>query len=266
MRRNTLNKLLILCCALAVLGCKAKKQVVAAKSAGSSANNHAVVSPIISSKLTEIRKRQADFTTFSGRAKTKLDINGNSNDVTLNIRIQKGQKIWVSITAIAGIEVARALITPDSLLVLNKLQGMYLRKPFSYIYRYTSHEVDYSSIEALLVGNAIPQLLNDGTQMQSDSGKTILSGNLQELVYKLVLGPDMKASHTDLDDQGQGQSLTVDNSAFIPSGNRILPSQINMTSVAKTKKVQVNLHYIKADFDLPLEYPFSIPSRYAPAN
>jgi hypothetical protein len=264
MRRNTLNKLLILCCALAVVSCKAKKQIVAAGK--QTVNNPAVVSPVISSKLAEIRKSQADFTTFSGRAKTKLDINGSGNDVTLNIRIQKGQKIWVSITAIAGIEVARALITPDSLLVINKLQGLYMKKPFSYIYNYTSREVDYSSIEALLVGNVIPQLLNGGTQMQTDSGKTVLSGNLQELVFKLVLGPDMKANHTDLADQAQGQSLTVDNSTFIQSGNRVLPSQINMTSVAKSKKVQVNLHYIKADFDLPLEYPFSVPSRYTPAN
>src|ERR1700761_2655759 len=228
MRRNILNKLLILCCALAIVSCKAKKQMVATQGQGP-VQNPVVVKPVISSKLTEIRKSQADFTTFSGRAKTKLDINGSSNDVTLNIRIQKGQKIWVSVTAIAGIEVARALITPDSLLVLNKLQGLYMRKPFSYIYTYTSREIDYSSIEALLVGNAIPQLLNPGTQMQADSGKTVLSGNLQELVYKLILGPDMKASHTDLADQAQGQSLTVDNSTFIQSGNRVLPSQINMT-------------------------------------
>src|ERR1700733_14953394 len=116
MRRNISNKLLFLCCALAIVSCKAKKQLAATQ--GPSVTNPVVVKPVVSSKLAEIKKNQADFTTFSGRAKTKLDINGNSNNVTLNIRIQKGQKIWVSITAIAGIEVARALITPDSLLVI----------------------------------------------------------------------------------------------------------------------------------------------------
>src|ERR1700744_4607549 len=197
MRRNILNKLLILCCALAIVSCKAKKQMVATQGQGP-VRNPVVVKPVISSKLTEIRKSQADFITFSGRAKTKLDINGSSNDVTLNIRIQKGQKIWVSITAIAGIEVARAMITPDSLLVINKLQGLYIRKPFSYIYSFTSKQVDYSSLGAILVGNAIPQLLNEDAKMQADSGRTILSGNLQELVYKLIIGADMKASHTEL--------------------------------------------------------------------
>src|SRR5437879_13370008 len=138
MSGNTLSKLLIICCVLAMVTCKAKNQAaVMHKPVGNTK-----VSPILS-RLNEIRKRQADFTTFSGKAKTKLDINGNSNDVTLNIRIQKGQKIWVSVTAIAGIEVARAMITPDSLLVINKLQGLYLRKPFRYIYTYTINQIDY---------------------------------------------------------------------------------------------------------------------------
>jgi hypothetical protein len=82
----------------------------------------------------------------------------------------------------------------------------------------------------------------------------------------LIVGADMKASHTELANQSEGQALIVDNSVLIPAENRVVPSQINMSSMVASKKVQVNLHYIKADFDLPLEYPFSIPSRYDPAN
>jgi hypothetical protein len=257
-----LNRLLIICCVLTIVGCKAKKKVVVDAGNGQMAKT---AHPGIS-KLNAIKTSQTNFVTFSGKARTKLDINGNSNDVTLNIRIQKGQKIWVSVTAIAGIEVARALITPDSLLVINKLQGLYVRKPFSYIYSFTSRQIDYRSLEALLIGNAIPQLLNDDAKLQADSGRVILSGNLKELIYKLVVGPDMKVNHTDLADEAGEQTLAVDNSVYIQAGNRFVPSQINMASTAKSKKVLVNLHYIKVDFDLPLEYPFSIPARYSQAN
>ena len=261
MRENILNKLLIVFCVIGIVGCKARKQLVVNPKSPETEKSNPVLHTI-----STIRKGQADFTTFSGKARTKLDINGSSNNVTLSIRVQKGQKIWVSVTAIAGIEVARALITPDSLLVINKLQSLYLRKPFSYIYGFTSKQIDYQSLEALLVGNAIPQLLNDGARMQADSGRTVLSGNLEELMYKLVVGADMKVSRTELEDRSQGQSLAVDNSIFIQAENRVLPSQINIFSVAKSKQVHMNLHYIKADFDLPLEYPFSIPSGYSMAN
>ena len=262
MRRNTLNKLLIvcICCSLAVFGCKAKKQAIVAPKSVATIPDKSL------SKLDAIRASQSSYNTFSGKAKTKLDINGSSNDVTLNIRIQKGKKIWVSVTAIAGIEVARALITPDRLLVIHQLHGLYLQKPFAYIYSYTSHQINFDSLEALLVGNAIPQLINEDAKLQADSGRTVMSGNLQELTYKLVLGIDLKSNHTELTDQDAGQSLTVDNSAFIAATNRVLPSQIDMSSVMPKKKVKMNLHYIKADFDQPLEYPFSIPSGYSPAK
>lgn len=219
-----------------------------------------------SSKIRAIKAKQLYFNTFSAKARTKLDIAGNSNDVTLNIRINRDQKIWVSVTAIAGIEVARALITPDSIIIMNRLQSLYIKKPFSYIYTFTGNQINYKTLESLLVGNAIPELLNENAELQSDSSKTILTGNLQGLLYRLLLGPDMRVTQTNLNDQVAGQSLQVTNNTFIKSGNRVVPSQIDMASVVKDKKIEVNLHYTKVDFDLPLQYPFSIPSRYTPAN
>jgi hypothetical protein len=60
--------------------------------------------------------------------------------------------------------------------------------------------------------------------------------------------------------------LQVTNSNFIQADNRTVPSQIDIASVVKDKKMQVNLHYVKVDFDQQLEYPFNIPERYAPAE
>jgi hypothetical protein len=256
------NRLLIVCGLLAIAGCKAKKQLVAV----SNEAKKPMVAHVSESKLDAIRSAQLDFTTFSGRAKARMQINNSSNDVTLNIRINHGQKIWVSITAIAGIEVARAIITPDSILAVNKIQGLYVRQPFSYIYKYASNQLDYRSVEALLIGNAIPQLLNDQAKMQTDSANLVLNGSLEQLLYKLVVGPDMKAKSTSMSDQYAGQNMQVDNSVFVAVANRLMSSQIDINSTAGTRKVRISMHYIKQDFDLPLEYPFSIPDSYEPAK
>jgi hypothetical protein len=257
-----LNRLLAACVLLSIVGCKTHKQLVVNKNPGSATN---APLPVLT-KLDAMRAAQLNFTTFSGRAKARMQINNSSNDVTLNIRISHGQKIWVSITAIAGIEVARATITPDSILAVNKLQGLYVRQPFSYIYKYASNQLDYNSVEALLVGNAIPQLLNEKVKMQTDSASIVLNGNLDELLYKLVMGPNLKAKSTNLSDQGAGQTMEVNNSVFLPVANRLVPSQIDINSTAGTRKIRISMHYIRQDFDLPLEYPFSIPDSYEPAR
>lgn len=252
-------KLFALCFLLLMVSCKARKQLMA---------KHARVDAVAkvvdykSIKLNEIRAGQTSFDNFSGKAHATLDINGNSNDVTLNIRIKKGRKIWVSITAIAGIEAARVLITPDSMWVINRLQSVYLKKPFSYINKFAGNQVNYTTIESLLIGNAIPELINENADMHTNPDSTTLSGNLEELVYKLIIGPGMRVTQTNLSNQNEGQSMQVTNNTFIQSGTRVIPSQIDITSLVKDQKIQVNLHYIKSGFDQLLDYPFNIPGRY----
>jgi hypothetical protein len=282
MKKNIASKLLIVCCLLAMVSCKARKKAISATNAPTPATttvqappqtantvNIPITPPDLStvrSQLALIKSRQVNFNTFSAKANTKLDINGDNNDVTLNIHINKGKMIWVSITALLGIEVARAVITPDSIKVINKLQGVYLKKPFSFIYQFASRQVNYKTIEALLVGNAMPEVLTERSRITSDLGNVTLAGNLDELIYSLVLGTNMRVTQFNLTNTDAGQALLVNNSAFIQVSNRLVPSQIDILSTIQDKKIQANLRYTKVDFDQQLEYPFNIPERYTPAQ
>ncbi|HEY4326330.1 MAG TPA: DUF4292 domain-containing protein [Mucilaginibacter sp.] len=255
-------KLLTICCLLALVSCKAKKQLLTTGAAGNTtkpADNKR-------SQLDAIRAGQTNFDTFSGKAHTKLNFSGSSNDVTLNIRIKKNQKIWVSVTAIAGIEVARALITPDSILTMNKLQSVYLKQPFSYLYKMAGKDFNYKTLESLLTGNAIPELINESAVLQTKGDTITLTGNLQDVMYKLILGPGMKVAQTNLDNKTDERSLQATNSNYIQTGNRSVASQIDIASASKDQKVQIGLHYVKVDLDQPLEFPFTIPTRYKEIN
>ncbi|MBE9585328.1 DUF4292 domain-containing protein [Mucilaginibacter sp. JRF] len=263
MKKNTWNKILLVSLGLIVFAsCKSKKQVVVNRNATTA------VKPAsdVEARLTAIRAKQLTFNTFSAKAKTQLNINGNNQDVTLNIRINRDKKIWVSVTAILGVEVARALITPDSIQVVNKFQGVYLKKPFNYIHKFASKQIDYTTLQSLLVGNAIPKLLNDSITFEASAPNITGSGKLDELVYKLVLGADMRVTQTTLANQQLQQSLQVTNNTFIQTpDNKVVPSQIDIASVVKKQKIQVNLRYNKVEFDQQLDYPFSIPDKYSPA-
>jgi len=126
--------------------------------------------------------------------------------------------------------------------------------------------VNYKTVESLLVGNVIPEVLNEQTNFVTTGANTTLNGTLQDLLFKLILGPDLKVTQTNLNNQGQSQSLQVANNTFIQAGSQVMPSQIDIASIVKDKKIQVNLHYVKVDLDQPQAYPFSIPGGYQPAN
>jgi hypothetical protein len=267
MKENILNKLLIVCCVMSMVSCAARKHLVKTDSVATNTTVTVPVKPVnnVETKLAPIRAQQVSFNTFSGKAKTSLDINGNSNDCTLNIRISNNKKIWVSITALLGIEVARAQITPDSIMVINRLQGIYLKKPFNFIYNYANKQVNYAMLQALLVGNAIPSLLNDSTDYEEVNNNINLSGNLQDVMYKLILGNDFKVTQTNLSNNN-GQSMQLNYNNFMTAGGQKVPLQISISSTANKNKVQVNMHYIKVDFNQPQDYPFNIPDDYTPQN
>lgn len=253
-------------CVAALFGCKAKKQLVVRKADSTPVAVKPTVYPALA-KIAAIKAKQVVFNTFSGRAKTKLTFDGKSNDVTLNIRVQHGKRIWVSVTALLGIEVARALITPDSILVINRLQGVYIKKPFSYIYTYASRQVNYLTIESLLVGNVVTELLNENNEViTAADGSLNIKGNLQGLAYNLLLGSDLRATRTTLANTAARQSLQIINSQFVQADSKIVPSQININSTVPGHSLQAELEYNRTEFNQVLEYPFSIPERFEPAN
>jgi hypothetical protein len=260
-----LNKLAIISCLLILVSCKAHKLVVANKPADSASGS--VAEKKADARLIDLGAHQLVFSTFSAKADTKLSLGSDNNNVTLNIRINHDKEIWVSVTALLGIEVARAVITPDSIKTINKLQAVYLKKPFSYVYSYSNKQINYKMLEAILVGNTIPDVLNDNKVKVAGENATItLSGSLQDLIYQLLFGAEMKTTQLNLNNQNEGQTLQVSYSNFIKINDGLVPSQIEIQSSTPKDKIQASLHYTKVDLNQPLQYPFNIPERYTSAD
>ncbi len=215
--------------------------------------------------MEAIRAVQTTFNTFSGKAHAALNISGNSYDVTLNIRIKRDERIWISVSVL-GIEGARMMITPDSVMMFERQHSTYVKQPFSYLKQSVGNEFNYKMIESALIGNAIPELLNENADLQSAPEGITITGSLQDFMYKLVTGPDMRVSQTNLDNHNAGQSLQLTNSTFIQVDTRVIPSQINISAADKEKTIKADLRYSKTVFDQPVEFPFTIPARYKEAN
>ena len=83
----------------------------------------------IKENFNQIQKNRIDFTTFSAKMDVDYDDpDGKKMDVNAQIRMYKDSIIWVSITAILGIEGLRAYITTDSVKVLDKQNKIYIAR------------------------------------------------------------------------------------------------------------------------------------------
>ena len=78
---------------------------------------------------------------------------GKDYEFNAFIRLQKDKMIWISINALLGIEAFRAIITPDSVKVLNKLDKVYQLKSVSYLQEMSHLPFDFNTLQSIVLGN-----------------------------------------------------------------------------------------------------------------
>lgn len=86
-------------------------------------------------------------------AKMSLTLDGGREKTKLNgtIRIKKGEVIQLSIAPLLGIEVARAEISPEGVLVIDRMNKRYVHVSFGDLHRFTKVKLDFHALQALFL-------------------------------------------------------------------------------------------------------------------
>lgn len=264
MKKNILSKLCILALVIGVAGCKAKKPV--GKPLATSPATPAVSSFSKADALKNIADNQVQYNTLLLKAKADLSINGNNNDVSMNIRMQKDKVIWVSVTAIAGIEVARALITPDSIKILNRLESSYTKKPFDFVYQFANKQVNFKTLQAIFIGNPIPGTLTESSTVTPVAGQIQVKGALSGLAYLLLFAPNNTLIQSNLADKAASQELSVNYGDYANFMDQSIPQSVNIKSSVNNKNTSIDLKYNYVGVNEKVDFPFTVPKRFTVKN
>jgi hypothetical protein len=264
MKRKILNKFILLALVSVALACKSKKAIVAPPAA---VKTDSVAFYKKAENIKLLQSKDIVFNTLALKGKADLDMGGNSNSVTVNIRVQRDKKIWMSITALLGIEVARAVITPDSIMVLNRLQSTYIRKPFSYVYNYTSRQVTFQMLQDILSGNTIDTLLKPEAKLElNNKGVWRLSGNQTTLGFDVLFNTFQKSSEVNLNDARAGQALKVLYGSYQKVNQYLFPTTIQINSMSGTRRVNLNFDFSRVESNVPVDMSFTVPRRFELIN
>lgn len=258
MRRNTLIRRAVFCITLAVLlSCASKKRLTPTEGTEKRVSRAERMNI-----LDSVAQHQLNYTTFSGRAKSSIVINKDSYDVTANVRIARDKAIWVSITALMGIEVGRILITPDSIRIINRLQSEYIHKPFDYLHNFTSDGLDFSSLQHLLVGNVFGEENEGDTEVLKIDAGYLLRGHSDDLLYVAALDTHYRTMRTSVDEARRGQRLDAFYSDYRKSAGYDFPHQVKISITAVDLDLRSDMIYNRVVYDEEVEMPFNVPARY----
>ncbi|HPE43325.1 MAG TPA: DUF4292 domain-containing protein [Bacteroidales bacterium] len=228
--------------------------------------------------LEKMAASELNFDWFSARCavsvisdkKTKTDFRGQ-------LRIQKDSVIWMSLSPALGIEVARLMITQDSIWFINRIEKNYFKGDYDFINSFFQTTIDFDILQALLLGNDMTHYEDDNFRAGIDAMDYRLSATqrskkkkmLQEeevpniLVQNIWLNPDhYKITKVNLKEFGEeNKQLEVKYSRFGAVQDQLVPGLLEMLLQAD-RKLQIKLQYNNISTDEALKFPFSIPSKY----
>ncbi|MGN6533557.1 MAG: DUF4292 domain-containing protein [Ginsengibacter sp.] len=215
--------------------------------------------------LNHLNKNKINFKTFSAKAKVQYeDHNGKQPDFNAFIRLKKDSVLWVSISAtFLGVEAFRIYITPDTLIILNKIDKTIEAHPFSYAESIAHIPLNFSLLQDIIIGN--PVYVGDSIVSYRQTENHILLGTVGDFFKNLITlsASNYELQRIKLDDinlyENRTAALLYDdyerNNGFDFSTTR----QIN---VNEKSKVDIRISYKQYEFNKELSYPFTVPRNY----
>lgn len=235
--------------------------------------------------LTSLLKQsQADYSTFNGKIKSNVVIDGDGTDFTISLRMRKDSLIWASISPALGIEVIRFCATKDTIKFIDRIHKKYFIGDYDTLGRMLNTEIDLEVLQSLFVGNSV-EFYEDDERLKAgiDSCRYLLGTIRKRKLRKVIVkGKELKEP---------AQNIWMLDSVFkitrilfrefdtkrefdahfndfqkleFPDGeikNILIP--YSLTYLIKTDKtITVSMEYSKASANKQMEFPFSIPEGY----
>jgi len=218
--------------------------------------------------LDKIKAKHIGFTTFSSKVKVEYSDDKNRRfDFNAFVRMKKDSAIWISIIAALNIEAFRVMITPDSVVIMDKINRTIQHKPLLYLQEITKVPFDYKTLEDLILGN--PVYLDKTIIAYADQGEKLSMSTVGQAFkhYLTVSKNDLNLLFSKLDDVDATRSRTANLAygEYAAAGPWMFAGARNISLSEKTK-LDIKLDFKQVEFEKPMGFPFSIPKNFKVLN
>lgn len=266
----SLSVLMVMIMALA--GCKSQRAVIKAPLKEEGADY----------LMARLNEKEFEFNSFEARANISYKQNRKYLDFKAQVRIIKDSTIWISFSQDLGIEVARVLITQDSVKFLDRFNKKYLLTDYDFIEKFLNTNVDFGMLQSIILGNDFEYYeiaefkasVDGGQYRLSTTGRQKLkkyvrnTGDAQRVLLQSIwLNPQtFKITHIKLKELTRdSKKLEASYSDFETINGQVFPTKINY-AIDADQPMEVTVEYSRIELNQEMSFPFKIPSKYERAR
>lgn len=224
--------------------------------------------------LNNILTNSFDFTWLSTRFSGSALYDGNTYPVSGALKMKKDSAIFISVTPILGQEVARLLVTNDTVKFINRMESTYYIGGTDFFVKKFNTNIDFDMLQAIFTGNdfknasgASSKVSQSNNEIQINHYSRSFSKLNQSFIFdqQLLIRPsDYRLSKNSIFEKNSSRVLTASYSEFVSVSGQNLPHQLDITFSDNTTQAQLNIKYSRLNVNEPQNLDFSIPKRYKP--
>ena len=148
---------------------------------------------------------------FSAKVATEMSVKGENHSFRTNLRMRKDSVIWMSISPALGIEIARVIITPDSVKVLDKWNDEYFLGNHEFIEDKLNMSMEFSMLQDMVIGNPMLYDQEEKFKGNKDNDGYILTSKSKAKVRKAA---GMRINKRDMEDMEDTLIVDIDEKKY----------------------------------------------------
>lgn len=266
-----------------MFSCRTAKQVVTEKDIPLM-TEHKLLKQIESNRLN-------DSTLFAKRIDVSFTDGENSDNFKASLKISRDSFMQISLTAPLGIEVARILLTQDSIKFVDVYHKKYFLADYDYFNQRYDVSLTYDFLQNIFTNTFSDFTLLDESNLRTkrykldrtemgyklwtvdkkNAGKKLKkfykqSGSERDeiiLLQEILIDPTyFRPLSMSLKDLNEGVGISVRYENFVRFGEELFPEKMRFTLFSKKSNIDLNLKFQRMEFNVPVEPNFRILSKY----
>jgi hypothetical protein len=227
-----------------------------------------------------VKENEFDFVWVMAKANVETRIDGKEESFDIKVNVRKDSAMLITIQYLLGIQVAKILITKDSVKMVNYIQKNYFKGDFAYINDVLNADLDFNVLQAVLFGNSAEFYEDDELKLKPVTDREnchyllsterkrrlrrLQSGDneLKKALQILTLNPDnYKIIKNEFSDPATNRSFIANYKNFTQKDSVYAPYHVDIDIVAE-KKASVKIDYVRIEKNIPQKLSLNIPSKY----
>ena len=204
-------------------------------------------------------------------AKSKFSLRSSTQDfenTNVNIRIKKDSLIWLSVTGV-GFEVGRGLITPDSIVFLDKFHKEYFVITYAQLSKQYNFELNFKLLQSIIIGNLPIQQTADARFYKENEFFTLRQNSGKIVVDNYIGEKNLKLERLKAVEIPTNNTIALEYEDFKEVNSMLFPFSSLIKLDVQSKKdnqfYQTTMRIKHSKVELVSQspgFPFSIPSSY----